>query len=220
MIKLAGITKIYGSGTGAFTALEDVSLQVNKGEFLTIVGASGSGKSTLLQIIGLLSSHNAGSYLYQGTDMSGLKVGELSAVRLNSFGFIFQSFFLLNHLTALENVELPLGYLGVPLLKRRKRAKEMLELVGLETKFKNKPGELSGGEQQRVAIARALVNNPELILADEPTGNLDSKTSQVIIDLLYNLNNLGHTIVLVTHDEKIMQESQRVITLVDGEIKR
>lgn len=219
MIELKRITKIYTTGATSFTALQNIEISIAKGEFVTVVGASGSGKSTLLHIIGLLSHFDAGTYLYQGQNISSLKPQELSDLRLEQLGFVFQNFLLLNHLTALENVELPLGYLGISPLKRKEKAQQMLDLVGLKNKLKNKPGELSGGEQQRVAIARALVNSPELILADEPTGNLDSQTSRMIMDLFYKLNKLGHTIILVTHEQEFMDKATRVVQISDGQIK-
>ncbi len=218
MITLSNISKIYqGKGVSA-AALTDVSLTVGKGDFVIIYGKSGCGKSTLLNILGTMDRPTDGDYHFNDTDICGLKFNELSRFRNRHIGFIFQSFYLINELTALENVGMPLGYSGVGKSERRKRAGELLKMVGLEDKLKNKPSQLSGGEQQRVAIARSLIAGPSLVLADEPTGNLDEKTTGDIMDLLKQINQNGTTIIMVTHNPDLAHYADRVVRMSDGRI--
>jgi len=216
MIELENVTKVYRMGEVEVYALNGVTLSIKQGEMLSIVGASGSGKSTLLYVIGCLDRPTSGRYLFEEADVSRLSDNQLAEMRNKKFGFVFQEFNLLSRATALSNVELPLVYGG----NRRKRlqAMEALERVGLGPRAKHKPTELSGGEQQRVAIARALVNNPALILADEPTGNLDSASTAEIISIFRQLNRDGITVVIVTHEADIASQTQRIIRLRDGEI--
>ena len=216
MIELENITKIYRMGKVEVPALRGVTLDIQEGEMLAIVGASGSGKSTLMNIIGCLDKPTLGSYIFEGADVSRLNDNKLAEMRSKKIGFVFQEYNLLSRASALANVELPLVYGGVR--QRRKRAMEALERVGLAARAKHKPTELSGGEQQRVAIARALVNNPSLILADEPTGNLDSAVTDQIISVFRSLNQEGITVVLVTHEMDIAEQTQRIIRLYDGKI--
>ncbi len=216
MIELENITKIYRMGKVEVPALQGVTLDIKQGEMLAIVGTSGSGKSTLMNIIGLLDKPTLGKYTFQGADVSRLSDNQLAEMRNKNFGFVFQEFNLLSRATALANVELPLVYSGAR--QKRKRAMEALEQVGLTARAKHKPTELSGGEQQRVAIARALVNNPDVILADEPTGNLDSTSTEQIISVFHELHRGGITVVLVTHEMDIAQQTQRIIRLYDGKI--
>lgn len=219
LIQLQKVGKTYKvSETVLFQALKDITLKVKKGEFVAIVGPSGSGKSTLMNIIGLLDKPTTGSYLFDGKDVSRFGENKLSELRNKKLGFVFQNFNLLERTTALENVALPLIYAGLPKEKREKMARNALEEVGLKGKINSRPNQLSGGEQQRVAIARALVANPDIILADEPTGNLDSKTGQEIILLLKNLNKKAKTILLITHSLEIARIGDRIIRLKDGEI--
>lgn len=219
IIELLKVNKTYEvSQTVLFKALKDITLKIKKGEFLAIVGPSGSGKSTLMNIVGLLDRPTAGSYLLEGKDVSRLSENKLARFRNKKFGFIFQSFNLLERTTALENVALPLIYAGVPKKEREKMAKKALKDVGLEEKINSRPNQLSGGQQQRVAIARALVTNPDVVLADEPTGNLDSKTGREIISLLKNLNKKGKTVILITHSLEIARTADRIIRLKDGKI--
>ena len=218
MIELENVTKVYRMGEVEVYALNGVTLSIKQGEILSIVGASGSGKSTLLHVISCLDRPTSGRYLFEGADVSRLNDNQLAEMRNKKFGFVFQEFNLLSRATALSNVELPLVYGG----NRRKRlqAMEALERVGLGARAKHKPTELSGGEQQRVAIARALVNNPALILADEPTGNLDSASTAEIISIFQQLNRDGITVIIVTHEADIAAQTQRIIRLRDGEIVR
>jgi putative ABC transport system ATP-binding protein len=217
MIKLGKITKVYRMGKVEVYALNGVSLTIKAGEMVSIVGASGSGKSTLLHIIGCLDRPSSGSYLLDGVDVNRLSDNKLAEMRNKKFGFVFQEFNLLSRATALSNVELPLIYGGGG-RRNRQKAMEALERVGLGGRAKHKPTELSGGEQQRVAIARALVNDPALILADEPTGNLDSASTKEIISIFQQLNKDGITVIIVTHEADIAGKTKRVIRLRDGEI--
>jgi len=216
MIELKNIVKIYKLGEVEVAALNGVDCNIKTGEIVSIMGASGSGKSTMMNLIGCLDRPTAGTYLLDGIDVSRLNDDQLAEIRNKKIGFVFQSFNLLPQATAVANVELPLVYSGVD--NKRQRASEALELVGMTQRAKHRPSEISGGEQQRVAIARALVTNPSLILADEPTGNLDTQTSQGIMLLLQRLNSQGITIALVTHEEDIAAYTQRTIYLRDGKI--
>ncbi len=216
MIEIQGVAKIYGKGESQIKALNGVTLFVDKGEIVAIIGASGSGKSTLMNIIGCLDKPTSGEYLFEGADVSRLGDNQLAEMRNKKIGFVFQDFNLLHRASALANVELPLIYSGVR--QKRQRAMEALERVGLAARATHKPTELSGGEQQRVAIARALVNNPELILADEPTGNLDTKSAAEIISIFRRLNEEGITIIMVTHESDIAAQTKRVIRLMDGQV--
>lgn len=218
MIKVNKINKTYVNGGIELRVLKDVSFQVDKGEFLAIMGSSGSGKSTMMNILGCLDSEYQGEYLLDGIDISKMSQDELSEIRNKKIGFIFQSFNLLPKLTAVENVELPLIYSGIKKAERYKRAMKLLELVGLKERAEHRPNELSGGQRQRVAIARALINEPSIILADEPTGNLDSKSEEEIMKILTDLNKMGKTIIIVTHEPNIGESANRKIIFKDGEI--
>jgi len=217
MLELENITKVYKAGQTEVPALRGISCRIESGEMVSIIGPSGSGKSTLMNIIGCLDKPTSGRYLLDGTEVSELNDNQLAEIRNKKIGFIFQSFNLLSRTTALANVELPLIYSGAS--NRRQRALQVLESVGLAHRITHRPSELAGGEQQRVAIARALVNNPALILADEPTGNLDTRTSQEIMSIFKKLNEQGMTIVLVTHEPDIAAYTQRTIKLRDGQIE-
>ena len=218
MIELKEICKFYQVGDDRVKALDHASLHIYPHEFVSIIGPSGSGKSTMMNIIGCLDIADAGSYLLDGLPIESYSENELARVRNEKIGFVFQSFNLIPKLTAEENVELPLIYQKVPKAERQKRVKEALDRVGLLPRAKHMPTELSGGQQQRVAIARAIVTNPKLILADEPTGALDSKTSQEIIDIFHELHEQGNTIVLITHDNDVAKQAARVIHILDGQI--
>lgn len=218
MIKMREIVKVYSNGTVKLRALDKVSLTVAKGEFVAITGTSGSGKSTLMHIMGCLDLPTEGEYFLDGEDVSRFSENEAARVRNRKIGFVFQKFNLLPKLDALTNVEIPLIYRGVDRNISRERAAELLEMVGLGNRLSHRPGELSGGQQQRVAIARALVTDPPLILADEPTGNLDTGSSTEIMNLFKELHNIGFTLVLITHDPDIAREAQRIIYLQDGKI--
>ena len=218
IITVDKINKTYKNGSLELQVLKNISFKVDKGEFLAIMGSSGSGKSTMMNILGCLDNQYEGRYILDGIDISKSTENELSEIRNKKIGFIFQSFNLLPRLTALENVELPLVYSSIPKEERHKRANELLEMVGLKDRIHHRPNELSGGQRQRVAIARALVNNPSIILADEPTGNLDSKSEGEIIEILQKLNKMGKTIVIVTHEPNIGEIAQRKIVFKDGEI--
>jgi len=216
MIELENVTKVYRMGKVEVYALNGVSLSIKEGEMISIIGASGSGKSTLLNVIGCLDRPTSGRYLLEGADVSRLSDNKLAEMRNRKFGFVFQEYNLLSRATALSNVELPLIYGGNR--HKHQRAMEALERVGLGPRANHKPTELSGGEQQRVAIARALVNNPALILADEPTGNLDSHSTVEIISIFQELNRDGITVIMVTHEADIASQTQRTIRLSDGEV--
>ena len=218
IITVDNINKTYKNGSLELQVLKNISFKVDKGEFLAIMGSSGSGKSTMMNILGCLDNQYEGRYILDGIDISKSTENELSEIRNKKIGFIFQSFNLLPRLTALENVELPLVYSSIPKEERHKRANELLEMVGLKDRTHHRPNELSGGQRQRVAIARALVNDPSIILADEPTGNLDSKSEGEIIEILQKLNKMGKTIVIVTHEPNIGEIAERKIVFKDGEI--
>ena len=219
LIEVSHLMKIYNPGENEVRALDDVSLQIKQGEFVAIIGQSGSGKSTFMNILGCLDIPTSGNYYLNGKDVSGLSDDELSEIRNQEIGFIFQGFNLIPGLTALENVELPLIYRNVPATKRRELAVESLKKVGLEKRMEHKPAEMSGGQQQRVAIARALAAAPPIILADEPTGNLDSKSSHEIMEILGKLHAEGKTVILITHDDGIAASAKRVIRIMDGKIE-
>ena len=220
LIQLSNVVKSYSNGDQELNVLKGIDLTVYEGEFVAIMGPSGSGKSTLMNIIGLLDKPTSGDYSLNGTQVEELKEKQLAKVRNQEIGFVFQQFFLLSKLSALQIVELPLVYAGVNSSKRRQLAKQFLEKVELSERMKHLPSELSGGQKQRVAIARALVNNPSIILADEPTGALDTKTSDQIMQLLTELNREGKTIVMVTHEPEIADFATRKIVIRDGEITR
>jgi putative ABC transport system ATP-binding protein len=215
-VELKDVNKIFDSEGVSFQALYDINLKIKKGEFLAIVGPSGSGKSTLMNILGLLDHPTTGKYLLDGKDVSRLKETTLAQIRNKKIGFVFQSFNLLKRTSAIDNVMLPLIYSKVNYNERKRRAKEALASVGLEDKLESKPSQLSGGQQQRVAIARALVTNPEIILADEPTGNLDSKTGREVLAIFEKLNREGRTIILITHSNEIAKEAKRSVEIRDG----
>ena len=219
MLKLKEIHKSYQQGSQEFPILKGIDLHVKEGDFLAIMGPSGSGKSTLMNIIGCLDKANAGSYHIEGTDVSNLSDNQLSDLRNQKIGFVFQNFNLMPKLTACQNVELPLTYMKIPKKERRERAMEMLRLVGFEERSEFKPMELSGGQKQRVAIARALVTNPSFILGDEPTGALDTKTSVQIMELFKQFNEAGKTIVIITHEPEVAQMCKKTVVLRDGNIE-
>jgi putative ABC transport system ATP-binding protein len=214
------LTKEYELGAETVRALRGVDMQIDRNDFVAIMGPSGSGKSTLLNLIGCLDTPTEGQYWLSGQEVSELDDNELARIRNREIGFVFQTFNLLPRTTALHNVELPLIYAGIPAKERHRRAKEALDAVGLADRMTHHPAELSGGERQRVAIARALVNQPSLVLADEPTGNLDSRTSREIMEILVQLHDRGETILLVTHERDIAAFAGRLITLMDGMVER
>ena len=218
MISVKNLKKSYFLGGEEVHALDDVSLSIKEHEFVAIIGQSGSGKSTFMNMLGCLDRPDSGEITLDGTDILKCKEKELSVIRNKKIGFIFQQFHLLPKLSALENVELPLIYQGMPTKKRREKAVKALKAVGLEKRMNHKPNQLSGGQQQRVAIARALVGEPSLILADEPTGNLDSRSGKEIMMLLHNLYEEGNTIVLITHDNNVAMEAPRQVQISDGKI--
>ena len=215
-ISVRDLTKIYGEGEGRVEALAGVSLRVERGEWISIVGPSGSGKSTLMNLLGLLDRPTSGSYVLDGREVSGLKGGEVTSARRDMIGFVFQSYNLLPRESTLKNVELPMVYAGVYGAERKNRAMEALERVGLSNRAIHKPPELSGGQKQRVAIARALVNSPAIVLADEPTGNLDTKSGEGILGLFRELKADGTTLIMVTHDTEVAARAERIVTVRDG----
>ena len=219
IIKTENLTKDYETGTQVVSALKGINLSVEKGEFLSIMGPSGSGKTTLMNIIGCLDSPTNGSYYLNDKSVSKLDDDELAKIRNEEIGFVFQSFHLLARNTAFDNVMLPLKYAGITKEEATKKSNDVLDLVGLSNRSKHTPAELSGGQQQRVAIARALVNEPSILFADEPTGNLDSNTGQEIMKIFKDLNENGQTIILITHEDSIAKQSNRIITIMDGLIK-
>ncbi|MFT6844003.1 MAG: putative ABC transport system ATP-binding protein [Flavobacteriales bacterium] len=216
VLNIKDISKTYKIGTEVVRALQSISLDIQNNEYLALMGPSGSGKSTLMNILGCLDTPTGGEYFLSGTDVSRMLDNELAMVRNREIGFVFQTFNLMPRYTALENVSLPLVYAGMPKKERDERAKEVLEQVGLGDRMDHKPNELSGGQRQRVAVARALVNKPSIILADEPTGNLDSKTSNEIMNLFGEIHANGNTVILVTHEEDIAKHAHRIIRLRDG----
>lgn len=220
LIQLEKIEKIYEIGTVKVPALRGVDLLLGKNEYVAIMGPSGSGKSTLMNILGCLDTPSGGTYTLNDINVSEMDDDQLAEIRNREIGFVFQTFNLLPRATALHNVELPLIYNGTPAVQRRKQALEALDQVGLADRVHHKPNELSGGQRQRVAIARALVNRPSILLADEPTGNLDSRTGDEIMEIIEDLHEQGHTIILVTHEEYIAEHSNRIIRLRDGLIER
>ncbi len=219
LIEISGLKKFYTVGTQTIKALQGVSLTIHKGEYVAIMGPSGSGKSTLMNLIGALDTPTHGTYILNDFDVSHMEDEQLAEVRNKEIGFVFQTFNLLPRNSALDNVILPLIYAGMPKAERTERGKQVLKSVGLESRMTHKPNELSGGQRQRVAVARALVNNPSIILADEPTGNLDSKTSVDIMRLFDRIHKQGNTVIVVTHEEDIARHAHRIIKLKDGLIE-
>ena len=216
IIRLENLVKIYDTGAVKVLGLNKVNIKINQGEFVAIMGQSGSGKSTLLNILGCLDRPTLGKYYLDGIDVSELGDDELSHIRNQKLGFVFQSFNLISRMSVLKNVEIPMTYARYSAAKRRQRALELLDMVGLSSRIEHEPNELSGGQRQRVAIARALTNNPPLLLADEPTGNLDSKSSVDIMELFAKLNQQGNTVVVVTHEDNIAEYTKRILTFKDG----
>ncbi len=219
IIDLKNIYKVYTLGNNQLFALNGVNLKIEKGDYLALMGPSGSGKSTLMNIIGALDTPSSGDYVLNQKKINQLKDNELAEIRNREIGFVFQSFNLLPRMTALENVAIPLIYAGVKKADRLERAEKALHSVGLQDRMKHKPNELSGGQRQRVAIARSLINNPSIILADEPTGNLDSKSSADIMHIFSEINRKGNTVVMVTHEEDIAQNAKRIVKMKDGKIE-
>jgi putative ABC transport system ATP-binding protein len=218
LIEIQDVHKIYDMGEDKVRALDGVSLVIQEGEYVAIMGPSGSGKSTLMNLIGCLDTPTSGSYRLKGTEVAGMSDDALAAIRNGEIGFIFQTFNLLPRSDAVQNVELPLVYAGVPRRERRERAQEALKAVGLGDRMHHRPNEMSGGQRQRVAVARALVNRPSILMADEPTGNLDSKTGDEIMNLMDQLHSQGRTIILVTHEEDLALRAARVVRLRDGRV--
>ena len=216
--QLEAVDKVYGSGDTAVHALDKLDLTVNRGDYLAVMGASGSGKSTAMNILGCLDRPSSGSYLLNGTPVEGLSDDQLADLRNRDLGFVFQQFHLLPQLSALENVMLPMVYAGVPAAARRERAQAALERVGLGQRLNNKPNQLSGGQQQRVAIARAIINQPALLLADEPTGALDSQTTAEVLDIFDALHQGGMTVVMVTHEADVAARAEKIVRFRDGHI--
>lgn len=219
LIHIEHIMKIYNPGENEVRALDDVSLDIQNGEFVAIIGQSGSGKSTLMNLLGCLDIPTSGTYILSGQDVSCLSDNALSEIRNQQIGFIFQGFNLIPNLNAIENVALPLIYRGLPAGERLEYASEALRMVGLGNRMKHKPSEMSGGQQQRVAIARAIAARPPVILADEPTGNLDSNSSKEIMNILHELHDSGRTVILITHDDQIAANAKRVVRIMDGKIE-
>lgn len=219
VIRLCRISKSYPCAEGELKVLKDISLVVTKGEFVCVMGPSGSGKSTLMNIVGCLDTPTEGEYYIRGSNVFGMNDNELAGIRNREIGFVFQSFNLLPRLNAVENVEIPMLFAGVPSKLRRTRAMQALERVGLLERFSHLPSELSGGQRQRVAIARALINSPSIIVADEPTGNLDTRSSDEILSLFTELNSAGHTILMVTHDDEVAMNGSRIIRIRDGMVE-
>lgn len=219
LIHIEHIMKIYNPGENEVRALDNVTLDITTGEFVAIIGQSGSGKSTLMNILGCLDVPTSGTYILSGENVSALSDNALSDIRNRKIGFIFQGFNLIPNLSALENVMLPLIYRGVPMKERQAFAQEALKIVGLEHRIHHKPSELSGGQQQRVAIARAIAAKPPIILADEPTGNLDSSSTKEIMNILHELHESGRTVILITHDNQIAANAKRVVKIMDGKIE-
>lgn len=219
LIHIEDISKIYNPGENAVHALDHVSLDIEAGEFVAIIGQSGSGKSTLMNMLGCLDTPTSGTYILSGQDVSTMTDNQLSDIRNKQIGFIFQGFNLISNLTALENVELPLIYRGMPARERRNCSLDALSIVGLEHRINHKPSEMSGGQQQRVAIARAIAAKPPVILADEPTGNLDSASTKEIMNTLHELHAGGRTVILITHDDQIAANAKRVVRIMDGRIE-
>lgn len=219
LIRVEDLCKIYNPGENEVRALDHVNLEIKKGEFAAIIGQSGSGKSTFMNMLGCLDVPTSGKYFLNGTDVSTMKDNELSVVRNREIGFIFQGFNLIANLNAVENVELPLIYRGIDRKTRHKLAIDSLKMVGLEKRMQHKPSEMSGGQQQRVAIARAIAAQPPVILADEPTGNLDSASSREILGILKEMHRSGRTVILITHDNGIAAQARRVVRIMDGKIE-
>lgn len=219
LIEIKNISKYYNDGEKSVTALKNVSITINKGEFVAIAGPSGSGKSTLMNMIGCIDTQSDGEYFLDGTNITDMSDDELSGIRNQKIGFIFQGFNLISSLTAAENVELPLIYRGISKSLRKELSKKALEKVSLKHRITHKPSQMSGGQQQRVAIARAIAAEPPIILADEPTGNLDSHSGKEVMRILYDLNSQGKTIILITHDDEIAAKAARVIRISDGAIE-
>lgn len=218
MLEVRNLIKIYKTGDLEFTALKNITLKIEKGEFTAIMGASGSGKSTLMNILGCLDKMNSGKYILNGRDISILNDNELAHIRNKEIGFVFQSFNLIPRISLLDNVQLPMMYAGIPARERKEKALYALEKVRLSDRVRHLPNEISGGQKQRAAIARAIVNSPAVIMADEPTGNLDSKSSEDIMRIFEDLNNEGATILMVTHENDIANHTNRIVRFRDGEI--
>ncbi len=219
MIELTDVSKSYRVGAQTIEVLRHVDLHIGQGEFVALLGPSGSGKSTLMNMIGCLDTPSSGTYTLDGQQIAKLSNERMSAIRNHKIGFVFQNFYLLPRMTALRNVEIPMVYAGMATYARRKRAHELLQKVGLDDRVAHRPNELSGGQKQRVAIARALANDPPVLLADEPTGSLDSVTSHQILDLIQEVNNTGTTVVLITHDQEIARFARRIVHIRDGQVE-